>query len=53
MNSQRAASVAVLAKKMYNEGKAVDGSRITVDYIRPSQAERELESGQAQYRTYE
>jgi tRNA threonylcarbamoyladenosine biosynthesis protein TsaB len=53
MNTQRAASVALLAKQMYNDGKAVAGSAVVPDYIRPSQAERELEANHAQYKTYE
>lgn len=53
MNTQRAASVAVLAVQMYNAGKSVDGSRVVPDYIRPSQAERELEASHVQYKTYD
>jgi tRNA threonylcarbamoyladenosine biosynthesis protein TsaB len=53
MNTQRAASVALLAKQMYNEGRAVAGSAVVPDYIRPSQAERELEANHAQYKTYD
>lgn len=53
MNTQRAASVAVLAMQMYNDGKSMDGSRVVPDYIRPSQAERELEASHVQYKTYD
>lgn len=53
MNTQRAASVAVLALQMYNDGKSMDGSKVVPDYIRPSQAERELEASHVQYKTYD
>lgn len=53
MNTPRAASVAVLAGQMYNDGKAVAGCEVMPDYIRPSQAERELEASHVQYKTYE
>lgn len=40
---QRAASVAVLAKKMAQEGKFVKGNEFVPSYLRKSQAERERE----------
>ncbi len=52
MNTQRAASVAVLALKMYNEGRSVSGSEVVPDYIRPSQAERELETNDKKVKGY-
>ena len=43
MNMQRASSVAALAVKYYNEGKVIESSEHKPDYLRKSQAERELE----------
>lgn len=43
MNMQRASSVATLAVKYYNEGKVIESSEHKPDYLRKSQAERELE----------
>lgn len=42
ISSQKAASVAVLGKLMFEEGKAINAREHLPDYIRPSQAEREL-----------
>lgn len=43
MNMQRASSVAALSKQYYNEGKTVSADEHQPDYLRKSQAERELE----------
>ncbi len=42
LRHQSAASVAAVALKMYGEGKATDDRALKVNYLRPSQAEREL-----------
>ena len=42
-NAQRASSVAVAAKKLYENGKATDGLGLVPVYLRKSQAEREAE----------
>lgn len=42
MNTQRAASVAYLAMKMAERGELLDAAAVKPDYLRPSQAEREL-----------
>jgi len=42
MSSQRAASVAVLGKELYDEGKSVNARELLPEYLRPTQAEREL-----------
>jgi tRNA threonylcarbamoyladenosine biosynthesis protein TsaB len=41
MSSQRAASVALRALDMYQQGKIIDAALLKPDYLRPSQAERE------------
>lgn len=48
----RASSVAVLGLEMYNDGKSMKGCDVVPDYIRPSQAERELEGRHENYKTY-
>lgn len=40
--TQRAASVAILGKIMYEEGKSMNAREHLPEYLRPSQAEREL-----------
>ena len=52
LNTQRASSVAALGWQMYKDGLAVEGGLVVPDYIRPSQAERELEARHVQYKTY-
>ena len=52
LNTQRASSVAALGWQMYKDGLAVEGGLVVPDYIRPSQAERELEASHVQYKTY-
>ena len=47
MNRQRAASVAVLGEIYYNEGKTEAASEHLPDYLRLSQAERELNEKRA------
>lgn len=42
MNTQRAASVALLGKVLYEEGKSMNAREHLPDYLRPSQAECEL-----------
>jgi tRNA threonylcarbamoyladenosine biosynthesis protein TsaB len=42
MNRQRAASLAVLAMQYLREGKTVTAADHKPDYLRPSQAEREM-----------
>lgn len=42
MCSQRAASVAILGKVLYEEGKSMNAREYLPEYLRPSQAEREL-----------
>lgn len=42
-NRQRAASVGLLAKKYFEEGKTVTASEMAPEYLRKSQAERERE----------
>lgn len=42
ITTQRAASVAFLAKKQAERGELVDAAAVKPDYLRPSQAEREL-----------
>lgn len=41
MNTQRAGSVAMLAKDMVGRGEVVSAAALKPDYLRPSQAERE------------
>lgn len=41
MCTQRAGSVAMLAKVMYDRGEYMDAAKMAPDYLRPSQAERE------------
>lgn len=48
MSSQRAGSVAILGKIMYDEGKSMNAREHLPEYLRPSQAERELASRNAQ-----
>ena len=43
MSSQRAASVAILGKKLYEEGKSMNARELLPEYLRPTQAERELD----------
>ena len=43
MSSQRAASVAVLGKRLYEEGKSINARDLLPEYLRPTQAERELD----------
>jgi len=43
MSSQRAASVAILGKKIYEEGKSMNARELLPEYLRPTQAERELD----------
>jgi len=43
MSSQRAASVAVLGMALYKDGKAMNARELLPEYLRPTQAERELE----------
>jgi len=43
LSSQRAASVAVLGKVLYEEGKSMNAREILPEYLRPTQAERELD----------
>lgn len=45
-NLQRASSLSAAAIKAYAKGKAVDGSELTPDYLRKSQAEREAEENE-------
>lgn len=40
--TQRAASVAIAAKAMYDRGETVSAEELHPDYLRPSQAEREM-----------
>lgn len=40
--TQRAGSVALLAEKMYARGEWIEAAQLKPDYLRPSQAEREL-----------
>lgn len=42
-NAQRASSLAVAGKKLFDEGKKEDGFELVPFYLRKSQAERELE----------
>jgi len=42
MSSQRAASVAVVGKELYEEGKSMNARDLLPEYLRPTQAEREL-----------
>ena len=42
--TQRASSVALLARDMYNRGETVSTDELKPDYLRPSQAEREREN---------
>ena len=43
MNRQRAASVALLGKEYFLEGKSIDSKDFEIEYLRKSQAERERE----------
>jgi len=43
MSSQRAASVAVLGMSLYEAGKSMNARELLPEYLRPTQAERELE----------
>ena len=43
MSSQRAASVAVLGMSLYEVGKSMNARELLPEYLRPTQAERELE----------
>jgi len=42
MSSQRAASVAVLGKTLYEDQKSMNARELLPEYLRPTQAEREL-----------
>ncbi|MBE5936354.1 MAG: tRNA (adenosine(37)-N6)-threonylcarbamoyltransferase complex dimerization subunit type 1 TsaB [Lachnospiraceae bacterium] len=44
MREQRASSIVQCAYKIIKEGKYVDGAKLELDYLRKSQAERELEA---------
>ena len=46
--TQRASSVAILAKKMYENGQAISSDELSPDYLRPSQAEREMAKKQSE-----
>lgn len=46
MNRQRAASVALLAKKYYKEGRFTSSKDFEIEYLRKSQAEREREEAE-------
>ena len=48
MNRQRASSVAALAEVLFAEGKAIAGADFSPEYLRLSQAERELAQKQAE-----
>ena len=48
MNRQRASSVAALAAVLFAEGKAISGADFSPEYLRLSQAERELAQKQAE-----
>lgn len=50
MNKQRAASVALLGKKLYEEGKTVSAAEHAPDYLRLSQAERERKEKERDFR---
>jgi len=43
MSSQRAASVAVLGRALYEDGKSMNARDLLPEYLRPTQAERELD----------
>jgi len=49
-NKQRAASVAVLGGILYTEGKAVEAASHKPDYLRLSQAERERQEKERDFR---
>jgi len=40
LSTQRAASIGVYAKYLYEQGKAIDAAEVVPNYLRPSQAER-------------
>ena len=42
MSSQRASSVAMYAERLFKQGKAINARELLPEYLRPSQAEREL-----------
>lgn len=50
MNKQRAASVALLGKEMFVRGEIESAAEHTPDYLRLSQAERELQEKQRDFR---
>lgn len=41
ISTQRASSVALAAKEMYENGECIEAAQVKPDYLRPSQAERE------------
>lgn len=50
MNKQRAASVALLGKELYEKGKTVSAAEHAPDYLRLSQAERERKEKERDFR---
>ena len=50
MNKQRAASVALLGKELYENGKTVSAAEHAPDYLRLSQAERERKEKERDFR---
>jgi tRNA threonylcarbamoyladenosine biosynthesis protein TsaB len=50
MNKQRAASVALLGKVMYEKGQTESAASHAPDYLRPSQAERERKEKERDFR---